>query len=316
MSVYTPIEAGELEEFLRAYPLGTLLEYRGISAGIENTNYFVTTTAGRFVLTLFESIGFDDLPYYLELMAFLAEHGIPSAHPLADQQGCYVRTFKNKPAALVQRLEGAGVSRPNLRQCQAIGTALGSLHIVGRHFHLRREHTRGPAWRRTVGERLLAHLNPEDAALLRQELDFQAHYSRSGLPNGVIHADLFRDNALFRGDELMGIIDFYYACHGVLLYDLAVTINDWCTRADASLDWDKALAILTAYHRQRPLEDVEHTVWPTLLRVAALRFWLSRLHDRFFPRPGELTQSKNPDEFKRVLIQHVADYENLPKLWV
>lgn len=316
MSVYTTLDRSEMEAFLSTYPLGALVEYHGISEGVENTNYFVTTTAGRFVLTVFESIGFGDLPYYLELMAFLAEHGIPSAHPLADHQGQYLRTFKGKPAALVQRLPGASVSQPNLSQCQAIGSGLGKLHVVGQGFYLRREHTRGPDWRRSIGQSLLEKLCSADADLLRGELAFQAHYDRSGLPNGVIHADLFRDNALFHGDELMGIIDFYYACHGVLLYDLAVIINDWCIRADASLEWDKALAILTAYHRQRPLQTIEHAVWPMMLRVAALRFWLSRLYDRFFPRPGELTQSKNPDEFKRVLLQHVANYENLPKLWV
>ncbi len=315
MSVYTTIELQELEAFLLAYDLGALVEYRGISDGVENTNYFVTTTGGRYVLTLFESIGFDDLPYYLDLMAFLAEHGVPSAHPLPDRQGAYLRTLKSKPAALVQRLPGASVTEPNLEQCRAIGEALGHLHVEGLTFAGQRDHTRGPHWRRQTAEQLLPFLNAGDAALLQDEVKFQAQFTRSGLPWGVIHADLFRDNALFSGDRLTGIIDFYYACNSVLLYDLAVTVNDWCFR-DNALDADKTLAILSAYHARRPLWANERANWPAMLRVAALRFWLSRLQDLFFPRPGALTQIKDPDEFKRILRAHVDHYQALRELWV
>jgi homoserine kinase type II len=315
MSVYTTIELRELETFLREYELGTLVGYQGISEGVENTNYFVTTTSGQYVLTLFESIGFDDLPYYLDLMAFLAEHGVPSAHPLPDHQGAYLRTLKGKPAALVQRLPGISVQNPNPRQCRAIGEALGHLHGEGQAFAGQRDHTRGPHWRRKMAQQLLPSLNAEDAALLQDELRFQSQFSRSGLPWGVIHADLFRDNALFSGDQLTGIIDFYYACNSVLLYDLAVTINDWCFRPD-TLDADKALAILSAYHSRRPLQPHEHTVWPAMLRVAALRFWLSRLQDQLFPRPGALTQIKDPNEFKQILRAHVTHYKALRELWI
>jgi homoserine kinase type II len=316
MSVYTRIETEELEAFLGEYDLGALLTHRGISEGIENTNYFVTTTVGKYVLTIFESIGFEDLPYYLDLMAFLAEHDIPCAHPLADLQGSYLRTFKGKPAALVQRLPGATVIRPKLRQCRAIGSAMGRLHAQGQAFAGRREHARGPDWRRATAEQLLPHLNPGDAELLRQELQFQSQYRRTGLPWGVIHADLFRDNALFVGDELTGIIDFYYACNGVLLYDLAVSVNDWCMGPAGHLDTAQVLAILAAYHRERPLEHREHAVWPAMLRVAALRFWLSRLRDKVFPRHGGLTTIKDPDEFKHILRRHVENYAALEELWI
>ena len=232
MSVYTWVEPHELRLLLQHYELGALVDYEGISAGIENTNYFVTTDSGRYVLTLFESIGFDDLPYYLDLMAFLAEHGVPSAHPLPDREGHYLRTFKHRPAALVQRLSGVSTERPSVPQCRAIGAAMGHLHVIGQRFPGRREHTRGPHWRRATGERLLTHMEGADAELLRAELQFQSQYRRAGLPWGVIHGDLFRDNALFVGDQLTGIIDFYYACNSVLLYDLAVTVNDWCFRPD------------------------------------------------------------------------------------
>jgi len=316
MSVYTKIERPELEEFLRAYTVGTLVEYQGISAGIENTNYFVTTTGGQYVLTLFESIGFDDLPYYLDLMAFLAEHGTPSAHPLADRQGYYLRTCKNKPAALVQRLRGASITHPSLSQCRAIGSALGHLHVVGQAFAGQREHTRGPHWRRATAEQLLPLLDSAAADLLQTEIQFQSRFKRAGLPWGVIHADLFRDNALFVGDELTGIIDFYYACNSVLLYDLAVTVNDWCFHPDGFLEPDKTHAILMAYHARRPLQEQEHAVWPVMLRVAALRFWLSRLQDQLFPRPGELTKILDPDQFKRILQAHIKNYSALKDLWV
>lgn len=316
MSVYTRIETRELEAFLGEYDLGTLLAHRGISEGIENTNYFVTTTVGQYVLTIFESIGFEDLPYYLDLMAFLAEHGIPSAHPLADLQGSYLRTVMGKPAALVQRLPGTTVARPNLRQCRAIGHAMGRLHVQGQAFAGRREHARGPDWRRATAEQLLPHLHPGDADLLRQELQFQSRYRRTGLPWGVIHADLFRDNALFLGDKLTGIIDFYYACNSVLLYDLAVTVNDWCLGPDGRLNTARVLAILSAYHRERRLEQREHAAWPAMLRVAALRFWLSRLRDKVFPRHGGLTTIKDPDEFKGILLNHVENYPVLEDLWI
>ncbi|MEZ5581417.1 MAG: phosphotransferase [Candidatus Competibacteraceae bacterium] len=184
MSVYTKVEPHELEGLLCEYEAGSLVDYQGISAGIENSNFFVTTTVGRYVLTIFESIGYADVPYYLELMAFLAERDVPSAHPLADRGGSYWRTFKNKPTALVQRLTGTSVTQPNLAQCQAIGTALGKLHVVGQSFPLRREHTRGPDWRRTIGERLLTRMTGDDAVLLREELQFQTHYSRTGYPAG------------------------------------------------------------------------------------------------------------------------------------
>ncbi len=315
MSVYTSVEPEELVTFLCDYELGTLLEYRGISEGVENTNYFVTTTAGRYVLTLFELIGFADLPYYLDLMAFLAEHGVPSAHPLADRQGAYLRTLKGRPAALVQRLPGTSVMNPNLAHCRTIGAALAQLHVEGQAFAGQRDHTRGPHWRRRMAQQLLPYLDAADATLLQEELRFQAQFSRSGLPWGVIHADLFRDNALFEGDRLTGIIDFYYACNSVLLYDLAVTVNDWCFRGNV-LDMTTAPAILTAYHAIRPLQADEHAVWPAMLRVAALRFWLSRLQDQLFPRPGALTQIKNPNEFKHILQAHVADCGVLRGLWV
>lgn len=303
MSVYTRIERHELEEFLCNYALGELVDFSGISAGIENTNYFVTTTHGEFVLTLFETMDAHELPYFLDLMAHLAEHGVPSAHPRADLQGRYLRRLNGKPAALVQRLCGANVDRPTPAQCAALGQALGHLHSAGLAFTGRRAHARGPAWREQTAHKVLPRLSRADAELVQTELQFQAQVRMDDLPQGVIHADLFRDNALFVGDTLTGIIDFYYACNDALLYDLAVTVNDWCSLPDGALQETALQPLLSHYQRQRPLHVREYDAWPALLRAAALRFWLSRLHDLHFPRRGEITHIKDPDVFKRILLQ-------------
>lgn len=327
MSVYTRIERNDLEKFLSHYPLGALVSFEGIRAGIENTNYFVNTEVapgvsslaesctdalpgvaqGQFVLTLFEQLKYDELPYFLDLMAFLAERGIPSAHPLADHQHHYLRVLHDKPAALVQRLSGAGLEHPTLVQCRVLGDALGRMHVVGQMYPAQRANGRGLSWWRDTTNKVLPHVSAEDAALLEEELRFQtllhAMPSMPALPRGVIHADLFRDNALFVGDTLTGIIDFYYACNDILLYDVAVTVNDWCRDPDGSLNDALASGLLRAYQQQRPFSVAEQAAWPGMLRAAALRFWLSRLHDLHFPRAGEITHTKDPDVFKRILLQ-------------
>lgn len=311
MSVYTSVERSELEAFLSHYSLGELVDYEGISAGIENTNYFVTTTHGQYVLTLFEALSATELPYFLDLMAHLAEHEVPSAHPMPDEEGHYLRRLKGKPAALVQRLAGRSVEQPNPRQCAELGQALGHLHVAGRSFTGYRENERGPHWWRETARRLMPKLAPDEAQLLQAELDFQRRHRHDDLPGGVIHADLFRDNALFVDDHLTGIIDFYYACNDLLLYDVAVTVNDWCTRPDGSLDATRLRPFLAAYRRERPFRPAEGPAWPVMLRAAALRFWLSRLQDLHFPREGELTHIKNPAVFRHILEARIAEQAQL-----
>jgi len=301
MSVYTVVSQAELETFLTHYNLGTLVEFKGISEGIENTNYFVTTTEGEFVLTLFEQHTANELPFFLELMAYLAEHEIPSAHPLADKQQHYLRELNGKPAALVRRLAGQSVTEPNVKQCCEIGCALGQLHAVSPDFTYFRENGRGLTWWQTTSQQVMPHLSTEDAALLRNELDFQQQHTTLDLPHGVTHADLFCDNALFKGDHLTGILDFYFACNDSLLFDLAVTVNAWCTLDDSSLDAPRVERLLSSYTKHRELTQAEREAWPVMLRAAALRFWLSRLQDKLFPREGEMTQVKNPDQYKHIL---------------
>ncbi len=311
MSVYTPIGHEELAAFLRAYDVGELVAYEGIQDGIENTNYFVDTTAGRYVLTLFEWLPEADLPWFLDLMAFLAERGIPCAHPVADRAGSYLRRLKGKPAALVQRLEGRSVPQPSEAHCRAIGTALARMHLAGQDFPRERANDRGPRWWRETVDRLRGRIDADDLTILEAELRFQSLYRFQDLPRGVVHADLFRDNALFVGERLTGIIDFYYACNDVLLYDVAVTVNDWCSDAAGRLEPARTRALIGAYERVRPLTAIERGAWPAMLRAAALRFWLSRLHDLHFPRPGEITHTKDPDVFRRILLDRIAEQERL-----
>lgn len=305
MSVYTEVERDDLVAFLGDYAVGDLVSYQGISDGIENTNYFVTTTEGEFVLTLFEQHDYGELAYFLDVMTFFYQHGIPSAHPAADTQGHYLKKLCGKPAALVLRLEGRGVDTlATPAQCAAIGDVLGEMHLAGRDFHSRRPSERGHEWRRQTADVLLPKLDAEQAQLLRNELAFQAGYEELDLPWGVTHSDLFRDNALFDGDKLKGIIDFYYASDEYLLYDLAVAVNDWCIDESGLPEPERYQALMQHYQAKRQLTESEQADWNLVLRAAALRFWLSRLEDKLFPREGELTQIKNPDAFLKILMHH------------
>ena len=314
MSVYTTVTADELRAWLRGYTVGDLIELRGIAAGIENTNYFVTTSGGSHVLTLFEKLTAQELPYYLNLMAHLAEHGVPSAHPVADRAGNYLGTLNGKPAALVAFLEGSDVTAPAAAQCAAVGTVLARLHLAGQSYDAVMDNPRGPRWWKAVMPDILPFLSAADAALLSEEVRFQSLRRFPDLPRGVIHADLFRDNVLFAGDRVAGVIDFYFACTDALLYDVAIAVNDWCIAADGALDTARTRTFLDAYAAVRPYTPVEPGAWPVMLRAGALRFWVSRLYDFHLPRPGELTHAKDPAHFRRILALRIRDEQSLPGL--
>lgn len=306
MSVFTSVSFPQLQAWLKDYAIGELLELKGIASGITNTNYFVTTSQNKYVLTLFEHNSLDELPYFIDLMSHLAARGIPCPKPIADKAGNSLHSLNGKPAVLISCLKGQDVTQPNVAQCAAVGRVLAQMHVASLSFDLQPNHhnshnSRGADWRIKTAALVMPHLSAAEQTLLSDTLAFQATFDLSALPSGVIHADLFRDNVLFDGDEIGGLIDFYYACHDVLAYDLAIAVNDWCVEADGRFDQTRLSAMLNAYHAVRPFSAAEQVAWPSLLRMAALRFWLSRLHDKIYPQAGELTHAKDPDHFQRIL---------------
>lgn len=302
MSVFTTVSREELEHWLAdGYSVGGLIDFQGIASGVENTNYFVTAALGRYVLTLFEKLSRADLPFYLHLLAHLARHGIPCPAPIANRDDEYLGMLKGKPAVLVTRLPGEPVERPDGANCSAVGAMLAHLHVAGQAYGRRLANPRGLSWWRSASNAVMPMLPPDDSALLREELRFQSLFRLSDAPRGVIHGDLFRDNVLFDGKHISGVIDFYFAGNDALLLDLAVAVNDWCLADDGQLDEARSLALLEAYHAVRPLTALERGAWPVMLRAAALRFWVSRLHDFHLPRKGEMVLVKDPAHFRRLL---------------
>lgn len=314
MSVYTKVTPSQLADWLKRYPVGTLTELRGIAAGIENTNYFVTTTLGRYVLTLFERLPERSLPFYLGLMAHLARHGTPCPAPIVDHANGLYSILNGKPATLVTRLAGAPVMSPTSAHCAQVGAVLAEMHVVGQSFAIGFENPRGPKWWRETAPLVAPFLDAAQRQLLDSELEFQSRYRFQDLPRGPIHADLFRDNVLWDGERIGGLIDFYFAGVDAWLFDVAVTLNDWCTHPDGDIDRERAIALIGAYHAVRPFTAIERGAWPAMLRAASLRFWLSRLHDFHLPRAGELVHAHDPEHFRRILELRIRAAHDLP--WV
>jgi homoserine kinase type II len=310
LSVYTPVSESQLTGWLRNYSVGALEKLEPIETGIENTNYFVTTAQGRYVLTLFERLAPAEMPFYLGLMAHLARHGIPCPAPVADHSDRLFSELNGKPAALVSRLSGRWLPHPGERECAELGELLARMHLAGRSYSGYQENPRGPRWRRDAARELEPFLDEAQARLLREALDAEATQRYPDLPRGPVHADLFRDNALFENGRLRGVVDFYFAGVDCLLFDLAVCANDWCLADPASdrrLAPQRVRALLGAYHALRPLARNEAEAWPSMLRAAALRFWVSRLHDFHLPRPGVLVRTHDPEHFRGVLELRAAD---------
>lgn len=308
MSVFTQPSEESLSRWLEHYSIGRLLRFEGIAGGVQNSNFFVTTTLGRYVLTLFEDITRAELPYYLHLMTHLARHGLPVPAPIANRDNEYLGTLAGKPAALVSRLPGSSMAHPDTERCARIGAMLAGLHLAGRSYGRRQPNPRGEHWRAHAAALLRPSLSADDMDLLDAELRFQksaaADFSR--LPAGAIHGDLFRDNVLWTEDGLIGgVIDFYFAGFDALLFDVAVAVNDWCGQSGGALNLPRAEALLAAYHSSRPFSEAERGIWPLMLRAAALRFWLSRLEALGQPHKGELVLVKDPDEFRDVLRMRV-----------
>jgi len=315
MAVYTEVSSGEAAALLQSLHLGQLTELQGIQGGIENTNYFVTSERDgevvQSVLTVFERLGFEQLPYYLYLMKHLAAKGIPVPDPASDEKGNILHSVQGKPAAVVNRLVGRSELAPTVAHCEALGELLARMHLAGRDFDRQQPNLRGLSWWNDTVPVVLPYLSPAQSELIRAELAFQNHVaagaSYRALPTGPVHADLFRDNALFDGHRLSGVFDFYFAGHDTWLFDLAVCLNDWCIdhSADETVggrhDAERVRALLGAYQRVRPLSAAERELLPAMMRAGALRFWLSRLWDFYLPREAALLKPHDPGHFERVL---------------
>jgi homoserine kinase type II len=317
MAVYTDVGDADLEAFLSAYDLGTLLSFKGIAEGVENSNFLLRTDRGNYILTLYEKrVREGDLPFFLGLMQHLAERGISCPLPVTGRDGMMLRRVAGRPAAIISFLEGLWVRRPQTHHCAAVGKVIAEMHLAGRDFPLRRENALSLAGWRPLFEMSRDRadtVEPGLAAFVTAELDFLHSAWPAGLPEGVIHADLFPDNVFFLKGRLSGLIDFYFACNDLLAYDLAVCLNAWCFEPDNSFNITRGRAMIGAYEGVRKLESEERENLPILARGAALRFLLTRLYDWLTVPAGALVTPKDPREYLRKLrfhqkVRSAADY--------
>ena len=315
MAVYTEVSFDEANTLLQSLNLGTLQDMQGCSGGIENTNYFVTTDQAPYVLTLFERLSAEQLPFYLRLMKHLAHHGVPVPDPAANRDGDVVHTLNGKPAAVVNRLRGKSELAPIDAHCALVGAKLARMHLAGRDFSMHQPNLRALDWWNETVPVIVPFVPAEQAALLHSELAYQNHVatlsSYGALPRGPIHADLFRDNVMFERDAtgqpaLTGFFDFYFAGVDTWLFDIAVCLNDWCLDLPTgAADAQRTRAFLDAYASVRPLQAQERALLPAMARAGALRFWISRLWDLHLPREAAVLQAHDPEHFYRVLRQRI-----------
>ena len=320
MAVFTPIELSDISDWItRDFNIGQATEIRGIHGGIENSNFFLDTNLDgkkqEFVLTIFERLSAEQLPYYLELMRHLAIQGIPVPKPIENKQGQILFSLKGKPAAIVTKLPGLSRLAPEPKHCALVGEMLAKMHLAGKNFSKAQENLRSLAWWQKTVPLVLPHLDPVQKELLSTELSTQEQFFGSSqyvaLPYGASHCDLFRDNVLFdpqggadtANDRLGGFFDFYFAGTDKWLFDLAVTANDWCLAENKQdLDPERLNALMHAYQSIRPLSKEEQASWPLMLRAAALRFWISRLWDFHLPRDAQMLTPHDPTHFERILV--------------
>jgi homoserine kinase type II len=317
MAVYTDVAAEELAEFLESYDIGELLSYKGIAEGVENSNFLLHTSKGAYILTLYEKrVAEDDLPYFLSLMAHLAERGVSCPQPARNREGNMFSRLAGRPAAIINFLEGVWPRRPNVAHCAGVGEALARMHLAGGDFPLFRKNPLSVAGWRPLFDLAAARADNVQAGLadfIARELDYLEANWPTDLLMGVIHADLFPDNVFFLGDRLSGLIDFPFACNDILAYDVAICLNAWCFEPDHSFNVTKARALLNGYGRERALSEAEQAALPLLARGAALRFLLTRLVDFLNVPKGALVKPKDPLEYVRKLrfqqsVKTLRDY--------
>lgn len=307
MAVFTPLSDTQVANFLERFDIGRLKALEGVASGTENSTFFVTTERAALVLTLFEQGEHDELPFFVELLDYLAEHHLPVPGPVHDRHGIALQSLADKPALLFPRLPGKHPKAPNLAQCRALGDALGRMHHVSQHFPGQRANPRDLHWLLASHSRVMTYLSSQEQALMSEELaTYQTVFGKhNALPQGAIHGDLFRDNTLFDGDALGGLIDFYNGCTGDLLFDLATVVNDWASDINGSLNQQRHDTLIEAYVARRPLSETERECWPLMLRMTALRYWLSRLLVVHVDPPAHELTPHDPEQFRRILLQRI-----------
>jgi homoserine kinase type II len=311
MAVFTSVTLEDLAPWMTQFPLGKALNIRGIASGIENSNFFIDTEQGEYVLTIFENLSFEQLPFYLKLMRHLADRGVLVPAPIANADGELCVALHGKPAAIVSKLIGSSQMEPQPVHCAEVGTMLARMHLAGRDFTIHQANLRSLDWWQMTVPKVLEFLSDANRQLMQDEIAFQSAFAMTptykALVTGPVHADLFRNNVMFDGEHLTGFFDFYFAGCDTWLFDVAVTINDWCIDlASGELDLARVNAMLNAYHAVRPFTAEESQAWQAMLRAAAFRFWLSRVYDFYQPRDAEMLTPHDPTHFERILRLRVS----------
>tara|TARA_S200000501_G_C20808850_1_gene737459 strand:+ start:156 stop:1118 length:963 start_codon:yes stop_codon:yes gene_type:complete len=317
MAVFTRVVLKEIIPWASQFPIGNIISLKDIQSGIENSNFFLSTDKGEYVLTIFEKLSLKELAFCINLMRHLAVKKILVPAPIINYRGEIISTLHGKPATVVTKLEGNWKSAPTFFHCEKVGDMLAKMHLASLDYHLYQPNLRGLAWWNSTIPKVLPFITKKKQNLLESELSFQKNFISSmiykSLPKGPIHADLFRNNVMFDKEKLSGFFDFYFAGFDTWLFDIAVAVNDWCIElSTGKIDDIKAKSMLSAYNKIRPFSLEEKNAWPSILRAAAFRFWLSRLYDYYVPREAHLLTPHDPMHFEQILEQRIINFsENL-----
>jgi homoserine kinase type II len=312
MAVYTSINSNDLNDWIEKFNFKDLVNFKGISSGVTNSNYLIQMAHSNYILTIFEHNNIEELPFYIDLMTYLAKENFLCPRPIENKNGQALGLLKEKPALMVSFLDGKEKAIRSPKSCYLVGQYLAKLHLTANNFSQLNKNTRGLDWVSDMYLNLKKYLSLEDQGILELEINYHKEMDKVELPEGIIHGDLFKDNVLFLNDKVSGFIDFYYACNEKFIYDIAIAINDWCIDQDGQINKSMFLEFIKGYRSERKLTDNEQEYLNVALRLAALRFWLSRLEDFYNAKEGKITSIKDPKHFKDILLdrQAMKNYAN------
>ena len=306
MAVYTSINSSDLNDWIEKFNFKDIVNFKGISSGVTNSNYLIQMAHSNYILTIFEHNNIEELPFYIDLMTYLAKENFLCPRPIENKNGQALGLLKEKPALMVSFLDGKEKAIRSPKSCYLVGQYLAKLHLTANNFPQLNKNTRGLDWVSDMYLNLKKYLSLEDQGILELEINYHKEMDKVELPEGIIHGDLFKDNVLFLNDKVSGFIDFYYACNEKFIYDIAIAINDWCIDQDGQINKSMFLEFIKGYQSKRKLTDNEQEYLNVALRLAALRFWLSRLEDFYNAKEGEITSIKDPKHFKDILLDRQA----------